>query len=121
MKLRCTTNSIRVRVRKTDLEQLKANGAVEESVGLGNFRFQLAVKPGAQTLSAEFADGKVSVFLPRAGAERWIDSDQVGMEAFWTADSGQTLQLLVEKDFPCVHTPEEDLENTFTELADKSC
>lgn len=121
MKLRCTTNSIRIRVRKSDLEQLKDNGFIEESVGLGNFRFFLGVRPGADTMSAAFSDGCVSVFLPQSLAAGWMNSDQVGLEESWTSDTGLALQLLVEKDFPCVHTPEEDMDNTFAELADKSC
>jgi hypothetical protein len=121
MKLRCTTNSIRIRVRKSDLEILKTTGRVEESVGVGNFRFRLEVWPGAKTLRAAFTDGLISVYLPDDQAAGWMNSDQVGMEALWTPDTGAAVQLLVEKDFPCVHTPEEDLDNTFVELSDKSC
>lgn len=121
MKLRCTTNSIRIRVRKSDLEMLKATGRVEEGVGVGNFRFRLEIWPGAKTMRAAFMDGLVSVYLPEGQAAEWMDSDQVGMEALWTSDTGAAVQLLVEKDFPCVHTPEEDLDNTFVELSDKSC
>jgi len=121
MKLRCTTNSIRFRVRKSDLEQLKSAGHIEESVGIGNFRFRLELLRGAGGMSAGFADGLVTVFLYEDAAQDWIASDQVGMEELWPSGNGAIVQLLVEKDFPCVHTEEEDMADTFAELADKSC
>lgn len=120
MKFRCTKDSVRLRVRKSDLEVLKSEGQVSDHVHFGpddQLSFVLALSQSA-AMHASFKNGTVRVELPEAQARAWMESEEVGMEAFQPAD-GQGLQLhvLVEKDFPCRHTTEANREDTFFELA----
>lgn len=113
MKLRCAHNSLRLRLRKSDIAQLQAEGFVQESIAFGAghtlmYRLQIAAVPA---LSASFENGCIRVQIPVQEAQRWMDSEQVGLE------SHQALHILVEKDFPCRHTEAEDREDTFYELA----
>jgi hypothetical protein len=125
MKFRCTTNSIRLRVRKSDLEQLRLQGQVEDAVDFGGgsvFRFVL--KTGAvPTMRAVFEHGTVEVHIPAQEAVAWIDSERVSMVGTQPLEGNGVLEVLVEKDFPCRHTLETNREDTFYELApeDSSC
>ena len=49
----------------------------------------------------------------------WINSEEVSIEYQQAYGDGQYLHLLIEKDFPCRHTEEQDLQDTFFELAPK--
>lgn len=119
MKLRCTQNSIRLRVRKSDLEQLKTTGLVEERVGFGKgvtFRFILKIDQDAADVHASYDDQNLVVYLPYKNAKNWINSNQVGLETNRKLDNGESLHLLIEKDFPCVDRTDENKADTFWEL-----
>lgn len=68
-------------------------------------------------IQAVFEGGQIIVRVPKAQSEEWINSEEVSLEQFQQMDNGETLEILVEKDFPCRHTAESNLEDTFFELA----
>ena len=121
MKLRASTNSIRIRVRKSDLEQLKATDWVYEEVafpGGGKWSFGLTMK--GDTITARLSDNTVIVNLPREEAMAWINSEQVGIECNLPLEGKAPLHLLIEKDFPC-KADEENIADTFFELNKGTC
>jgi hypothetical protein len=120
MKFRCTGNSIRLRVRKSDLEALQMRGAIREEIIFApgqTLAFVLELGQG-EGLQAAFSGGVVRVVVPEPMATAWIASSEVGLEAVQETD-GQagSLHIQVEKDFPCRHTSEANREDTFYELA----
>lgn len=118
MKLRCVQDSIRLRVRKSDLQQLKEKGTVSESVGFGvgsAFVFSLTIREEVMALTAEFQNNELQVFIPVEEANQWINSNDVGMEAEATVGHPH---ILVEKDFPCLDRVEENKGDTFWELTE---
>ncbi|MBV6427209.1 MAG: hypothetical protein KIPDCIKN_01724 [Haliscomenobacter sp.] len=119
MKFRCIHNSIRLRVRKSDLDILREEGKVGDSVGFGGPQsFGFFLETGEfPTIQAVFEGGQIIVRVPKAQSEAWIQSEEVSLEQFQPLDNGETLQVLIEKDFPCRHTTESNLEDTFYELA----
>lgn len=118
MKLRCTENSIRLRFRKSELEELAAKERLLEHIQFGTgptFFFGVELTE-AQDLQAGFKDGRLMVALPKAQAMSWISTDQVGIES----DPKEQVHILLEKDFPCKDRPNEDKSDTFTELAEQT-
>ncbi len=118
MKLRCVANSVRLRLRKSDINLLIDRHKVEERVEFGQdtvFRFALMMLPGKH-LTASFDKGRILISLPISRAEEWIYSDQVGIEEELILPGGKQLHILIEKDFPCKDR-EEDKSDTFEELA----
>lgn len=120
MKLRFEKNSLRLRVRKSDVAALKQQGFIRESVEMpGNsLRYELHIsdvpKPGAS-----FKDNTVLALIPRSMATQWLNTDEVGIYYMLQIANGSMLELIIEKDFPCTDRPEEDKSDTFTELADQ--
>ena len=118
MKLRCTENSIRLRLRKSDIEVLKTDKRVSEVIHFGlntSFQFELCLADVPHP-DALFEQGKIQVQLPKQKAEHWINSQEVGIEYTKILEEKNTLHLLIEKDFPCKDRTDEDKSDTFQEL-----
>lgn len=126
MKLRTTHNSIRIRIRKSELSKLELESKVEEHITFPNgrvFTFSLNISDDIDALSANMVDDKIQLFIPVQEAKEWINSNQVGIENHLdlpnktSSEVSCNLHLLIEKDFPCLDRPEEDKSDTFWELA----
>jgi hypothetical protein len=104
MKLRIKGNSIRLRLTQTEVEAFGTrNAVVEEKVNFGNqekpnFCYRL-VKNSTPNLCASFENGKITLFIPTAIADQWVNSsEEVGIEA-----QDGDLNILIEKDFACLN------------------
>ncbi len=123
MKIRCETNSIRLRLRKSELVQLRAEKWLEAAVHFPNrqaFVWELILHDSSPDIDAHFAEGRIQVRVPEAIALPWIESDTVSLERFLPLSDGHVLHILIEKDFPCKDRPDEDKTDFFTELADEA-
>ena len=120
MKLRCTENSIRIRIRKSELDQLAQTKRVEEKVRFGSqvvLTFALSINETMQQVVATLLDNNLVVSLPKSAASEWINSNQVGIEVNKEITDNESLHILIEKDFPCLDRENEDKSDTFWELA----
>ena len=122
MKLRTTHNSIRIRIRKSELITLQKNGIVEETITFPNnivFKFALSINNSNNDLNAILEDNKLQIIIAKTTANQWITTNEVGIEKHIDLANGEQLHLLVEKDFPCLDRENEDKSDTFWELATK--
>ena len=123
MKLRCTENSIRIRIRKSEIEQLIKTKKVEEVVRFGNqvaLTFALTIKASTQSVAASLVQNNLQISLPETIAQQWVNSNQVGIEVNNKISEENSLHILIEKDFPCLDRENEDKSDTFWELASKT-
>lgn len=106
MKLRIRGNSLRLRLSRSEVEAFDKEGLVEDSVRFGpGARLVYALERSVEgALSARLQDGRVSVTIPSELAGSWCRTDQVGLEAEQPTGDGETLRILVEKDFTCLKT-----------------
>lgn len=121
MKIRCEQNSIRLRLRKSELVQLRAEQWLKSELHFPNgtvFAWELLLNEELADITADFSDGKLAIRIPASTAQNWMDTEQVGMECFLPLGDGHALHVLVEKDFPCKDRPEEDKTDFFNELAE---
>jgi hypothetical protein len=104
MKIRIEGNSIRLRLRQSEVSQLAEKGQVGESVCLpeGSFQYQLKLRSGLENLEAQLDPEGITVLLPAAWGKAWPSESRVGFEAVLKMEGNQTLYLLVEKDFVCL-------------------
>jgi len=107
MKLRVKNNSVRLRLTQTELTRFAAGGRVEEAIEFGleprqHFIYALETTADVETVSAAFENSRITVFVPKARAEEWTRTGQVGIEAEQPVGRGKTLRLLIEKDFACL-------------------
>ncbi|MDQ7041400.1 MAG: hypothetical protein Q9M35_10725 [Rhodothermus sp.] len=108
MKLRLTEHTLRLRLDADDLETLRRTGRVELATPFdAQTMFTCTLRIDAQTaVPAAHLDGaRLTVLLPTEEAQKWLESDQIGIEARQTAGPNRTLKLLIEKDIGCQHKP----------------
>lgn len=120
MKLRFENNSIRFRIRKSELQQLKQHGFVKEEITFPNavLAYELRMTDIPE-VTPEFSDNKIAIHIPLIKAHHWIDTDEVGIYRLINLDEDEALDIIIEKDFPCKDRADEDKSDTFTELVDK--
>jgi len=120
MKLRFEKNSVRYRIKKSELHQLRKEGFVSDSVAFpgAELTYELRIADVA-TITPEIVNNTITIYIPSAIAHQWIDTDEVGIYSS-TATEDKTLEIIIEKDFPCKDRPGEDKSDTFTELAGKT-
>lgn len=107
MKLRIKGNSIRFRLIRAEVTALGQGKKVQEVVPLGNqfppFGYALSASADTGEIQVHFQDHILSVILPQTQAQQWAASNLVGIEENIIFENGDTLHLLIEKDFQCLH------------------
>lgn len=109
MKLRIKGNTIRLRLLKSEVERLAAEGRISEETSFGpnSLRYSLVMSDGAEKIYAEFENNEVTVAIPQAEAMAWVFDNQVGFEAEQAIGDNEVLSILVEKDFVCLDRPDD--------------
>ena len=104
MKMRIRGDSLRLRLTRGEVDTLHETGEVRETLQFGPGSDSLAYvlrRAAVEAPCATFRAGSVEVLLPTATADRWAQSEQVGIEAEQALPAG-SLRLLIEKDFQCL-------------------
>jgi hypothetical protein len=104
MKFRIQESLLRLRLTQKEVASLLTDGLVECSIRFPTGRelcYVVANLPYAAEVSVDYIDDSIFVSLPSAAVTEWAGSNQVSIEGF--GDSG--IQILVEKDFQCLHKP----------------
>lgn len=115
MKIRIKDNSIRFRLTRSEVEAFSTTGLIEartqfkESV----FRYALKSRKDINSLSADFTDECITLYLPETESKGWKDSDRVGYENTLPLPGGENLSLLLEKDFVCMDETTEDQSDNY--------
>lgn len=122
MKLRINGNSVRLRLSKPEVEKLCVDGYLEEhtSFGCNTFVYALQSKDGGKELFAEFAGGKITVFIPEILIRDWAVNDVTGFDSIMDISDTESLYILVEKDFKCLDETTEDQSDNY-ENPGKTC
>lgn len=105
MKLRIRDNSIRLRLTRGEVDRLQAEGLVSARTafpGGRSFSYLVESSPASVKPAAFFSDNVVTVRLPETAVLAWATSEQVSIDGELLLDDGDTLHILVEKDFACL-------------------
>lgn len=95
MKLRTDGRSVRLRLRRSEVEAFTAEGSIAETVPFAgrSLRFSLETG-GTDTVAASFDGSAIRICVSTHAARHWAESDEVGI---YGSDRG--LELAIEKDF----------------------
>ena len=111
MKIRIKGNSIRLRLTKTDVADLKEKGMVKEETVFSFeavFSYALFVDADSEEINAKFKDNCVTVFLPEKEADILTDSQEITVKNSQYNGSADGLFILIEKDLQCLDETSED-------------
>lgn len=100
MKLRISSNSVRLRLSPEEVKRLALSGYIEEYTEFGNmpFVYALQCKHSGNELTADFDGGKITIFIPADFAAAWTTSDTNAISNNMHVTDSESLSLLVEKD-----------------------
>ncbi len=105
MKLRIRDNAIRLRLMRGEVDALRDDGLVSAQTGFPGgrtFSYVVESSPASVKPAAFFSENVVTVRIPETTVLAWATSEQVSIEGEQVLDDGETLSLLVEKDFVCL-------------------
>lgn len=108
MKLRMQGNSLRLRLTRSEVENLRGKGEVLETVKFrsgASFVYRLQTLAGGDAVQADLAYGMISISVPTATAEPWAASEEVGIYG-----QDGDLRISIEKDFRCLTRASEEQE-----------
>lgn len=113
MKLRIKGNSIRLRLTQSEVATFAQTGYLEEHTVFANttLTYALSKTDTVNELSAIMEGTTITVQVPESIAENWTSTTEVGFQHQYSYANGNSLFLLVEKDFVC-------LDNTFEDQSD---
>ena len=118
MKLRIRENTIRLRLKRGEVDQIASGQSIVEETHFPEsvFTYRLEAN-GTDKVSASFEGGNLAIRMPIGEVRQWAQSDQVSIIAEQPAGDSGTLSLLIEKDFMCLspghHRPDEDDVDTY--------
>jgi hypothetical protein len=116
MKIRFHNNSVRVRLTQTEVAQLGAGARIEQVTAFSPMvKFVCSIGPcdRAKSANATFHDKCVIITLPKTQTVHWATGDDVGIESHQLIGNDESLHLLIEKDFACLHSVGEQTPDTF--------
>lgn len=119
MKIRCVENSIRLRAKKSELAKLATDHRIEESIAFPNgqtLTYALSISDIVDQVNPIYYENNIEIQLPKTLANEWINSDTVSIDCTIELEGDEHLDILIEKDFPCLDRPSEDKSDTFFEL-----
>jgi hypothetical protein len=105
MKLRIRDNSIRLRLMRGEVDELRSNGIVAAQTqfpGGRTLRYCVESSPASVNPAAFFSESEISVRLPETTVLAWATTEQVSISGDQLLGDGETLSILVEKDFVCL-------------------
>ena len=109
MKIRIKGNSLRYRLTKTDVDCLGKVGYLEEQISFVNNNLIYAIELyNGEALIADFANNKITLYMPQALAKKWAETEVVGFE-----NKSSDVYLLIEKDFKCLDNVAEDQSDNY--------
>jgi hypothetical protein len=127
MKLRLQFNTIRLRLKRSEVAQFAEAGRVEETIILGEgegetLHYALEATDAIHSPRAELNGGSILVRVPLAMAEQWAANDEIAIEGDQAAGGETRLHILIEKDFACIDGTDEQNVDTFPNpLAGTKC
>jgi hypothetical protein len=103
MKMRIQGNVLRFRLNRSEVAELAGGGSVQAALAFpGGRTLSYGVAPASATaIVAGFAGDAIRVELPEATVRDWAAGEQVAIRA-----NVGGLEVLVEKDFQCLHKGE---------------
>lgn len=104
MKLRIRGNSLRLRLKRSEVDRIGAGEAILDATRFPGavLSYSLRVSSDARQLVAALSGSDVVVTVPASEAKRWASTDDVSLTGSLDLPGGDALAILIEKDFACL-------------------
>jgi hypothetical protein len=116
VKIRIQGNSIRARLSRSEVAQLGQRFPVQQQTMFSTGSILVCIvspEKDSKAVSASFEGTTITISLPLGEVAAWANSDQVAIEGELPIDDRNSLRLLVEKDFECLHARTDEADDAF--------
>jgi len=103
MKLRLDNKTVRFRLSKDEIVRLQADGYLEEKIAINEDNqivYVIDILDDLESCSLNFDEEGIHVGIPFGLSEKWINSNQIGIQETFDADDGSTITLIIEENLP---------------------
>ena len=113
MKIRIKDNSLRLRLTQSEVNKFQEVGVVESSISFpnGNSLKYFLIWNKTETFDIDYTADVIKVSVPFSKGKKWLSPSEVGVSSEFNLEHGQTLKLLIEKDFACLTAREDEDES----------
>ena len=114
MKIRIRENTLRIRITQTELKELSVGEALFSTTHFpGGGQMSYGILPGQdETTQIVMMDQRISIHLGIQDHQTMMDDSSVGVQSIHQT-SERPLELLIEKDFSCLHPRDGEDTDTF--------
>lgn len=115
MKIRIKGDSLRLRLTKTEVEVFCKKGLYEEKIQFPHkiLTYSLQKKNSIDYIEADFSDDSIVVSISAVLVMDWDINTVVGFQHDQKLLNGETLFILIEKDFACLDESIEDQSDNY--------
>jgi len=114
MKIRIKGNSLRLRLSQSEIEKVKNEGIVSDSISFGESKLIYSLQStDSEEIFASFNGEFINVSVPHDIANEWANTDLVSLENNQNLNERGELSILIEKDFQCLVPRNEDESDLF--------
>ncbi len=109
MKMRVQGNAIRFRLNRRDVADFDEFGKIGASLAFaGGQRLSYQLEKGSgSAIDSSFDGDTIRVRVPEPLVREWAGGDEVGIHQRQEVAGGLELEIVIEKDFQCMHKGEE--------------
>ena len=103
MKLRIEKGNIKIRLTAAEIDQFHNDKYLNENIHISrnnHFSYSLRIDQESESCSAVFEKNSLLIHIPAKKAEKWINSNRVGIKETIITDNNDTLVLTLEEDLP---------------------
>lgn len=122
MKIRIKGNTIRYRLTKTEVAALSESGLLEEKTEFINNTLVYAIRQTKNMdLCADFTQNVITLYIPQTILQHWAASEETGIDSCMPLPNGDSLYLLLEKDFKCIDAGVDEDQSDYFENPHLTC
>lgn len=115
MKMRIQNNALRLRLSRPEVELFRETGRVSAGISFGpgnSLAYTLKRDSALPHVRVAFSGQEIIVNVPASIASDWTSGDQTGFTAAQPTEGGEPLEIIIEKDFQCLHKGDEQRDPT---------
>lgn len=115
MKLRIKSNTVRIRLTKSEVKDLGEKGYLEDKTDFISNRFCYKIKAdnSVDEMKIDFTYNRIELLIPEKWAKDWDRSEKIGFDGIMKIDEEKFIYILIEKDFKCLDETTEDQSDNF--------
>lgn len=103
MKLRLEKGSIKVRLSSDEIKALNSDKQISELIYVSKnsqISYNVEITEIQESCSVEFVNNVFKISVPLLKANKWFNTNQVGIKEVIKTENGETIALCVEEDLP---------------------